>query len=220
MNLWKRLLKLFREEADQQRTFALDLQLEQSLRQLAMQEKRPPEEILQVLIEAGLQHHRQNEAAWQQWKSLTPREQEVAALVCLGYTNRQIADHLTISPHTAGHHVRHIYDKLGVSSRAAATQAATSGGSAGSAAGAGDGARLWGADGAGSAPSTLDPQAPQKRAPDSSSAPHLHLGLEADFPHLLQKFCPAASSALQCGQYEGWGLENLASMAESIRLRD
>ncbi len=117
MNLWKRLLKLFREEADQQRTFALDLQLEQSLRQLAMQEKRPPEEILQVLIEAGLQHHRQNEAAWQQWKSLTPREQEVAALVCLGYTNRQIAARLGVTPDTIKTHVRNALVKFNLRHR-------------------------------------------------------------------------------------------------------
>ena len=37
-----------------------------------------------------------------------------------GLTNRQIAEHFTISPRTAEHHVQHIYTKLGVSSRAAA----------------------------------------------------------------------------------------------------
>ncbi len=70
-----------------------------------------------VLVAAG---HRA--AAAHAWPAgLSDREVEVLRLVARGYTNRQIADHLTISPHTAGHHVRHIYDKLGVSSRAAAT---------------------------------------------------------------------------------------------------
>ncbi len=52
---------------------------------------------------------------------LSDREVEVLRLIAHGYANRQIAERLGISPHTAGHHVRHIYDKIGVSSRAAAT---------------------------------------------------------------------------------------------------
>jgi DNA-binding CsgD family transcriptional regulator len=52
---------------------------------------------------------------------LSDREVEVLRLIAQGYANRQIAERLAISPHTAGHHVRHIYDKIGVSSRAAAT---------------------------------------------------------------------------------------------------
>ncbi len=118
MNLWKRLLNLFREEAgQQQRTFALDARLEQSLRQLADQEKRPPEEILQALIEAGLQYRRQSEEAWQRWKLLTPREQEVAALVCLGYTNRQIAARLGVTPDTIKTHVRNLLVKFNLRQR-------------------------------------------------------------------------------------------------------
>ncbi|GIV64357.1 MAG: LuxR C-terminal-related transcriptional regulator [Chloroflexota bacterium] len=117
MNLWKRLLNLFREETEQPRTFALDAHLEQSLRQLADQEKRPPEEILQVLIEAGLQYRRQNEEAWQCWKLLTPREQEVAALICLGYTNRQIAARLGVTADTIKTHVRNLLVKFNLRQR-------------------------------------------------------------------------------------------------------
>ena len=51
---------------------------------------------------------------------LSEREVEVLRLVSRGLTNRQIAEHFTISPRTAEHHVQHIYTKLGVSSRAAA----------------------------------------------------------------------------------------------------
>ncbi|KPL75256.1 hypothetical protein AC812_09915 [Bellilinea caldifistulae] len=110
-------MNLFREEAEQQRTFALDARLEQSLRQLADQEKRPPEEILQTLIEAGLQYRRQSEEAWQCWKLLTPREQEVAALVCLGYTNRQIAARLGVTPDTVKTHMRNLLVKFNLHQR-------------------------------------------------------------------------------------------------------
>ena len=56
---------------------------------------------------------------------LTAREVEVLALLARGHSNRQIAQQLVVSPKTAANHVEHIYSKLGVSSRAAATLYAT-----------------------------------------------------------------------------------------------
>ena len=52
---------------------------------------------------------------------LTARELEVLALVARGSTNRQIADQLVISEKTVASHVGHIFTKLGLSSRSAAT---------------------------------------------------------------------------------------------------
>jgi DNA-binding NarL/FixJ family response regulator len=49
---------------------------------------------------------------------LTHREQEVAVLVALGLTNRQISTELEISERTAGNHVARILRKLGLRSRA------------------------------------------------------------------------------------------------------
>jgi HD-GYP domain-containing protein (c-di-GMP phosphodiesterase class II) len=51
---------------------------------------------------------------------LTEREVEVLRLVAKGASNRQIAKTLSISEKTAGHHLEHIYDKIGVSGRGAA----------------------------------------------------------------------------------------------------
>lgn len=48
---------------------------------------------------------------------LTPREQDVLALIRLGLTNAQIAQRLTISPETAKYHVSEILSKLNVSTR-------------------------------------------------------------------------------------------------------
>ena len=53
--------------------------------------------------------------------SLTAREKDVLRLLTEGYTNTQISDMLTISPHTVKSHVINIFNKLGVSDR---TQAA------------------------------------------------------------------------------------------------
>jgi DNA-binding CsgD family transcriptional regulator len=49
---------------------------------------------------------------------LTSREEEIAALVARGMTNRQIAADLSISEHTAATHIRRILKKLGFHSRA------------------------------------------------------------------------------------------------------
>ena len=51
--------------------------------------------------------------------ALSPREREVARMVCSGLTNRAIATVLDISPWTVGTHLRRIFTKLEVSSRAA-----------------------------------------------------------------------------------------------------
>jgi DNA-binding NarL/FixJ family response regulator len=51
---------------------------------------------------------------------LSDREVEVLCLISRGLSKRQIAETLVIAPATADHHVRHIYDKIGVSTRAGA----------------------------------------------------------------------------------------------------
>ena len=56
---------------------------------------------------------------------LTAREVEVLALVARGRSNKQIAQRLVVTPKTVSNHVEHIYAKIGVSSRAAATLYAT-----------------------------------------------------------------------------------------------
>ncbi len=48
---------------------------------------------------------------------LTPREREVLNLVAKGFSFSEIARLLAVSPHTVTAHVRHIYEKLEVSSR-------------------------------------------------------------------------------------------------------
>jgi DNA-binding CsgD family transcriptional regulator len=51
---------------------------------------------------------------------LTERETEVLCLLARGLTNKQIAAELVVSPRTVGHHVAHVYDKIGRRTRAGA----------------------------------------------------------------------------------------------------
>jgi ATP/maltotriose-dependent transcriptional regulator MalT len=53
--------------------------------------------------------------------NLTDREREVLSLVAAGETNRQISTALGISEHTVARHLSNIFDKLGVTSRTAAS---------------------------------------------------------------------------------------------------
>jgi HD-GYP domain-containing protein (c-di-GMP phosphodiesterase class II) len=56
---------------------------------------------------------------------LSDREVDVLRLAARGLTAKDIADRLFISPKTADHHIQHIYNKIGVSTRAAAALWAT-----------------------------------------------------------------------------------------------
>jgi DNA-binding NarL/FixJ family response regulator len=58
-------------------------------------------------------------------QALSPREKEVLSLLAQGLSNAAIGHELFISPVTVKVHVRHIYEKLGVNSRAAAALRAT-----------------------------------------------------------------------------------------------
>ena len=55
---------------------------------------------------------------------LSDRELEILRLVAEGLPDSQLAERLHVSPRTVGQHLRSIYRKLGVPTRAAATKEA------------------------------------------------------------------------------------------------
>ena len=52
--------------------------------------------------------------------SLTAREEETLLLLTKGYSNKEIADKLNLSVETVRSHLKHIYEKMHVRSRAEA----------------------------------------------------------------------------------------------------
>jgi DNA-binding CsgD family transcriptional regulator len=60
------------------------------------------------------------------WDSLTPTELDVVRLVAEGISNKDIATRLFVSPRTVQSHLRHVYNKLGVTSRVQLAQEAAS----------------------------------------------------------------------------------------------
>ncbi len=71
-------------------------------------------------IAASLVQHSIRATSLSKRDELTARERDVLVLLAKGYPNEQIAETLFIAEGTVKNHVTHIYDKLGVSSRAEA----------------------------------------------------------------------------------------------------
>ena len=74
--------------------------------------------VLAVLAEAG---HQVPRVRRERPAGLTEREVEVLRLLARGLSNRDMADQLYLSRDTVKHHILHIYDKIGLSTRAGAT---------------------------------------------------------------------------------------------------
>ncbi len=115
MRPWDFILKRLKagwRRSSKPRSFGLDTTLQTKLITLAKQENRSPRELEADLIEAGLTQRSLQDTLVKRWQSLSPREQQVTALTCLGYTNAQISSHLYISVETVKTHMRNVLIKL------------------------------------------------------------------------------------------------------------
>jgi DNA-binding CsgD family transcriptional regulator len=83
--------------------------------------KMPEEQVLDLAFVVTEAPHerldRPPDGLGEQPTVLSPREQEVAALLADGLSNRQIANRLVITERTVKAHIEHILDKLGFTSR-------------------------------------------------------------------------------------------------------
>lgn len=118
MSFIERVLAALGNFAAPRRLFQFDDELVESLEALAAREQRSEQEVARELLAAGLAQRHAAEAFVATWQSLTQREQQVVALTCLNYTNRQIALRLSLSPETIKSHVRSALRKFGVSNKA------------------------------------------------------------------------------------------------------
>jgi DNA-binding CsgD family transcriptional regulator len=117
-SFWQRLRRFFRPRRRGARQFQFDDELVVALKTLAEREQRSVQEMAQELLSLALAQRDADEAQLLRWRALTPREQQVAALICLNYTNDQIASRLVISIETVKTHVRNILWKFNLTSKA------------------------------------------------------------------------------------------------------
>ena len=123
MDIWRRVVKLVGGLTPSKRTFHFDETLIDSLQYLAQREQRSTDEMASSLLTQAIQQRQALDSRQQDWLSLSQREQEVAALVCLNYTNRQIASLLNISPETVKSHVRNVLYKFNLHNKQELKQA-------------------------------------------------------------------------------------------------
>ena len=113
MNILDRLLASLGYKRDlRSRYYKLDEKLHSALVDRADREQRPAEEIQAELLAAGLEEQSTYETLLECWQSLSPREKDVTALTCLGYTNRQIASWMQVSPGTVKGYIQRVLIKF------------------------------------------------------------------------------------------------------------
>ena len=96
----------------------LDGELFTLLESLAAAQGRAVPDLISDTLYAAVYTNQAQARNDNRWQELTPREQQVAALACLGYTNQAIAAHLIISVNTVRSHMRRVLEKYHVASKA------------------------------------------------------------------------------------------------------
>jgi ATP/maltotriose-dependent transcriptional regulator MalT len=115
MSLLDRLLQYFlrkKDRTDPSRIFLQDEELIAVIKDVAKQQKRAEEEVIADFTKVGLNQFLAQHELKDRWASLSHREQQVVALICLGYRNYEIAQTLVIAPETVKTHLQRVFDKF------------------------------------------------------------------------------------------------------------
>ena len=119
----KHLLKLFTRKKkrgdDEMREYSANSEFNLTVQKLAKHKGRSEQEVLTELAQTAQEQLRNDKEMAQRWMTLTSREQEVVALVCLGLRNYQIAEMMFIGPGTVKSHLQNIFEKFGLRDRKA-----------------------------------------------------------------------------------------------------
>lgn len=117
MSLFNRLLRSLGLIRDSQLTFQVNADIIPSLEKVMDREQRPPEDVVSELLSHAIADRQTAGDSLYFWEALTEREQDVVALTCLGYTNRDVARRMFISPNTVKTHMRNILQKFDLNSK-------------------------------------------------------------------------------------------------------
>jgi DNA-binding CsgD family transcriptional regulator len=115
VSLFDRIRQYFVQRARREketRIFLNDEELIATIKNMAKQERRTEEEIVREFTKAGLNQFLTQNELENRWASLSQREQQVVALICLGHRNYEIAHILSIAPETVKTHLQRIFDKF------------------------------------------------------------------------------------------------------------
>jgi len=101
-----------KEGTKETRLFLQDEELIAAVRDVAKQQKRSEKEMIAEFTKVGLNQFLTQNELENRWSSLSQREQQVVALICLGHRNYEIANILSIAPETVKTHLQRIFDKF------------------------------------------------------------------------------------------------------------
>jgi DNA-binding CsgD family transcriptional regulator len=124
MSIWHTFQKFFRPAGSSiaQRSFTWDGELLVSLERLAHYRGSTLRKTAADMLARELKSVEMDRKIRLKWQTLTEREQQVAALVCLQLSTNQIATRLQIAPETVRSHVHNILTKIGLPNRVALRQ--------------------------------------------------------------------------------------------------
>lgn len=104
-------------------SFEIQLGDRLTLRELARRENRSSQDMAADLLSDALARRQAADEHLVRWRTLSPREQEVVALICMGHTTNQMAVRLQISAETVNTHVYNALRKFGIRRRTDLRQA-------------------------------------------------------------------------------------------------
>jgi len=119
MSLFKRLMHSLLHKntgAEEARVYLRDAELIAVIKDVARQQRRAEEEIVADFTKVGLNQFLAQNEMENRWAALSQREQQVVALICLGYRNHEIAKILSIAPETVKTHLQRVFDKFNLRS--------------------------------------------------------------------------------------------------------
>jgi DNA-binding CsgD family transcriptional regulator len=99
-------------------TYAFDEGIDSALIEQAKARNVSAQELAENIMNEGLEQIKAGSFLLEAWEALSAREQQVCALTCLGYTNRQIAGRLGISPETIKTHIQSVLRKFNMHGKA------------------------------------------------------------------------------------------------------
>lgn len=120
---WRQIFHRFKGRPDARLVVDVDDALANELRELAEREGRAVEALADELLSEGAARRREAGVFLERWQRLTPREQQVAALMCLNYTNQQAAVRLGLSPETIKTYAAKVLVKFELKSKVELRQA-------------------------------------------------------------------------------------------------
>ena len=116
-HLLDRLLYRFGYVRIRQPVLYLEEEMVWMLASLSGSTQQDIEQIAYELLHTAVTNCLADAAYLQLWQELTRREKQTAALVCLGFTNQEIAARMIISVNTVKTHIRSIFSKFGINSK-------------------------------------------------------------------------------------------------------